>query len=162
MSNNHRWATHPGGQSLTAGAEWPEHRVAQTLQNLLQHLQRTREQRVRAERALAGERGMRLRTLSKTKTNMKELFFFLKSSSPAVDTSCGAAAVQLLSGSRRGDRSSNSFHWQRSWQLATREEKVASELEVNMRRILQQCTKLTCGKPWVFSAWLKFLQFVQR
>lgn len=110
MSNSQWCITHPGGQSLTAGAERPEHGVAQALQNLQQHLRVTREQRVRAESVLAGERD-RLRILSKTKTNMKGLDF-QKNSSLVVDTSCGAAAVQLLS--RRGDRSSNSFHWKRS------------------------------------------------
>lgn len=34
------------------------------------------------------------------------------------------------------------------------------ELGVNMWPIQQQCPELTCGKPWVFSAWLKCLQFV--
>lgn len=83
MSNNQRCVTHPGGQSLAAGAERPEHGVAQALQNLQQHLRATREQRVRAESALAGERD-RLRILSKTKTNMKGLDFQKKKKKTAL------------------------------------------------------------------------------
>lgn len=153
--------THPWGQSLTAGAEWPEHRVAQTLQNLLQHLQRTGEQRVRAEKCFDWTEIERRATDTFKEQNKNErtgLFFFFcfvfqkRSISPVVDTSCGAAAVQLLSSSRRGDRSSNTFHWQRSWQLVTREEKVASVNSGVNKRLLQA----TVARTYLWKALIFF------
>lgn len=164
MSNSQQCVTHPGGRSLAAGAERPEHGVAQALQNLQQHLRE--DKRAESEsRERFGRRVRQVTGIFKDQNKNERAGCSKKkkkkNSSLEVDTSCGAAAAQPLS--RRGDRSSNSFHRQRSWQLATREEKVASvNLESTWGSYCNERPKLTCGKPWVFSAWLKFLPSFHR
>lgn len=106
-----------------------------------------------------GERD-RLRILSKTRPTYERFFKKQLSSSRYLRRRCCCAAA-LQQQERR----------QELKQLPLAEVMAASntegesgigELQVNVSLILQQGSELTCGKPWVFSVWLKSPQFFHR
>lgn len=170
MWNNQRRDTHPAGQSLTAAAEGPEHRVALTLQNLLQHLQR--DKRAESESWVCFGFGR-----SETETSYghcqrpkqkiwKGCFCFfpkkqLSSSRYLVRRRCCCAAA-LQQQERRQALKQFPLAEVMTASNTWGERGISSQLRVNKRLIKQQCPALTCGKHWVFSAWLKVLRFVHR
>lgn len=142
--------THSGGESFTTCVEGPEHGVTQTLQHFRQHL-RTKQKMETREKTKALDKRVRSTNLIWRQKDFQ--CWYLRQ--------CSSLAA---------------FHWherrQQCKQVPAREVMTANkrrrEIYIQPINIHHRqntvgtnfiLTILTCGKLWVSSVWLEFLQF---